>query len=86
MGTDFVICNSPKLLDAEARLDDAYDAARAGPNGERVKAEEIEWMKHYGPNCGLPLRGRPSDSLIKGTAYCVGKAIEARIKELEAQR
>ncbi len=84
MGTDYVICASPQLLDALARLEDVYSVARAGANGDHVKTEQIEWIKRYGPDCGLPLRGRPSDTLIQGTSTCVGRAIEARIKELQA--
>jgi len=80
------ICASPQLLDAEARLEAAYSAARAGANGDRVKSEQLDWMKRFGPDCGLPLRGQPSDSLIQGTSYCIGRAIEVRIKELEAER
>jgi hypothetical protein len=84
MGTDYVICASPELMDAMARLEDAYHAARAA-KGDAVKNEEVEWIKHYGPDCGLPLRGKPTDSLIQGTTYCVHSAIEKRIKELQAE-
>ncbi len=86
MGTDYVICASPQLLDAEARLEAAYSAARAGANGDRVKSEQLDWMKRFGPDCGLPLRGPPSDEKIQNAAGCVGDAVEQRIKELEAER
>jgi len=83
MGTDWVICASPQLLDAEARLEDVYQVARSGANGERIKTEQIDWIKRYGVECGLPFRGRPSDALIQGTSYCVGRAMERRISELQ---
>jgi len=86
MGTDYVICASPELLDALARLEDTYAVARGGAKGDAIKTEQIAWIKRYGPDCGLPQRGRPTDTLIQGTSYCVGRAIEARIKELEAER
>jgi len=85
MGTDYVICASPQLLDAEARLEEAYSAARAGANGDRVKSEQLDWMKRFGPDCGLPLRGRPSDDKITSAARCIGDAMETRIKELQAE-
>ncbi|MGO9418079.1 hypothetical protein [Roseiarcus sp.] len=85
MGTDYVICASPQLLDAEARLEDAYAAARTGANGDRIKSEQWDWIKRYGPDCGLPLRGRPSDDKITSAAGCIGDALEARIKELQAE-
>ena len=85
MGTDYVICASLQLLDAEARLEDAYAAARTGANGDRIKSEQWDWIKRYGPDCGLPLRGRPSDDKITSAAGCIGDAMEARIKELQAE-
>ena len=63
MGSDFVICASPKLMDTLARLEDAYAAARAGTTGERVKSEEWDWIKRFGPDGGLPLHGRPTATL-----------------------
>ena len=86
MGTDYVICASPELLDGEARLEDAYAAARAGANGDRVKTEQWDWVKRYGPDCGLPLKGRPPEEKIHGTAGCVREAMEQRIKELQAEQ
>jgi len=44
-----------------------------------------DWIKRYGPDCGLPLRGRPSDDKITSAAGCIGDAMEARIKELQAE-
>jgi uncharacterized protein YecT (DUF1311 family) len=85
MGTDYVICASPQLLDAEARLEDAYRAALAA-KGDAVKSERWEWIKRYGPDCGLPLRGRPAPDQIKGAAGCVRDAMEQRIRELQAEQ
>lgn len=86
MGTDWVICASPQLLDAEARLEDAYRAARAGANGDRVKTEQFDWIKRYGVDCGLPFRGQPSSDLIDSAASCVGDAMERRIRELQQEQ
>ena len=85
MGTDYVICASPQLLDAVARLEDAYRAAYAA-RGDAVKSEQWEWIKRYGTDCGLPLRGRPSPNLIDSAASCVGGAMEQRIRELQQEQ
>ena len=85
MGTDYVICASPRLLDSVARLEDAYRAAYAA-RGDAVKSEQWDWIKRYGPDCGLPLRGRPSPDLIDGAAPCVGAAMERRIHELQQEQ
>jgi len=73
------------LLDALARLDDAYKAARAA-RGDDVKTEEREWMKRFGPDCGLPYRGRPAPELIEGARACVQAAMEKRIAALQAKQ
>ncbi len=83
MGVDYVICASPELMDAEARLEEALHAAHSAR--AQVMTEQWAWIKRYG-DCGLPATGRPSATLIQGTSYCVGRAIEARIKELLAER
>jgi uncharacterized protein YecT (DUF1311 family) len=85
MGTDFVICASPELMDAEARLEDAYKAARAA-KGDQVKTEQLNWIRRYGPDCGLPLKGQPPEEKIHGVAGCVREAMEERIKELHAEQ
>ncbi|MGO9047823.1 MAG: hypothetical protein ACLQFW_13215, partial [Xanthobacteraceae bacterium] len=59
MGVDYVICASPELMDAEARLEDALHAAHAA-KGDQVKLEQWVWIKRYGADCGLPLKGRPA--------------------------
>lgn len=68
------------LLDAEADLDDAYTAARA--NRADVKTEQIEWMKTYGQNCGVPFRGRPTDAQIYNARGCILAAMRQRISQL----
>ncbi len=85
MGVDYVICASPALMDAEARLEDALHAAHAA-KGDQVKLEQWVWIKHYGADCGLPLKGRPADEKIHGAAGCVREAMEQRIKELQAEQ
>ena len=84
MGVDYVICASPELMDAEARLEDALHAAHVA-KGDQVKTEQWAWIKRYGADCGLPLHGRPADERIHGAA-CVREAMEQRIKELQAEQ
>ncbi len=60
--------------------------ARATSKGDQVKSEQWDWIKRYGPDCGLPLRGRPADEEIHIAAACVREAMEARIKELQAEQ
>lgn len=85
MGSDFVICAYADLLDAEARLEDAYNAAKAA-RGTAVRSEQIDWMKSYGPDCGVPFRGRPSSALIRKSRDCVFSAMEKRIGELQNEQ
>jgi uncharacterized protein YecT (DUF1311 family) len=84
LGTDYVICASPELVDAEARLEDAYAAAHTA-KGQAVMSEQWGWIKRYGAGCGLPLRGRPAPDLITGAAPCVLSAMESRIRQLRAE-
>jgi uncharacterized protein YecT (DUF1311 family) len=84
LGADFVICASPELMDAEARLEDAYQAAHAA-KGDVVKTEQWAWIKSFGPHCGLPLRGRPVSNQIQVATGCVRDAMEQRIRELKAR-
>ncbi len=85
MGSDYVICASPQLMDAEARLEDALHAAHVA-KGDQVMTEQWAWIKRYGADCGLPLKGRPADEKIQGAAGCVRSAMEQRIKELQAEQ
>jgi uncharacterized protein YecT (DUF1311 family) len=86
MGADFVICTSDELLDAEARLEDAYTDARARL-GNRVRNQEIVWMTRYGPECGLPLRGRPTpQQSTEWAKKCLLDAMTARISELRSMQ
>jgi hypothetical protein len=84
LGTDYVICASPELVDAEARLEDAYAAAHTA-KGQAVMSEQWGWIKRYGAGCGLPLRGRPAPDLITGAAPCVLSAMESRNRQLRAE-
>jgi uncharacterized protein YecT (DUF1311 family) len=84
MGADYVICASGSLLDAEARLEDAYKAARAA-RGDAVKTEQIAWNNRYGPACGLPVRGRPAPEQISQARGCIGVALDKRIRQLHSQ-
>jgi len=83
MGVDYVICASPELMDAEARLEDALHAAHVA-KGDQVKTEQWAWIKRY--DCGLPFKGRPPEEKIHGAAGCVREAMEQRIKELQAEQ
>jgi len=86
-GSDYVICASAVLMDAEARAEEAYEAIRQGLSAkgrQELLNNQREWWNDYGPNCGLPLKGRPSDSLLRSskTQQCILAALESRIKEL----
>ena len=84
-GADYVICRSPELLDAVARLEDAYKTAYAA-RGDSMKSEHTEWLAHYGPNCGLPAHDAPDESLIDSSKTCVLASINNRIAELNEER
>ncbi len=79
MGVDYVTCASPELMDAEARLEDALQAAH-NAKGDQVKTEQWAWIKRYGADCGLPLKARPPDEKIHGAAGRVREAMEQRFK------
>jgi uncharacterized protein YecT (DUF1311 family) len=83
-GADYVICASPVLLDAVARLEDAFIEAKAA-RGNDVLAEHKAWLESYSENCGLPARGNPDDSQITGARHCVLSSINKRIAELNAE-
>ena len=85
MGSDWVICASPVLLDMEARLEDAYGSALAA-RGEVIRHEQIAWIKHFGTDCGLPYRGRPAPEVIAGASLCVFAAMKQRLAELQAEQ
>jgi uncharacterized protein YecT (DUF1311 family) len=82
---DFVICSDPHLLDAEARLEDVYQAARAARGGA-VITEQKDWIRRYTADCNLTSQGRPAPDIIEGTASCVGGALERRIRELQREQ
>jgi tetratricopeptide (TPR) repeat protein len=84
LGVDFAVCANPKLMDAMARLEDAYSRARAA-KGDEIRASQRAWSMHYGPDCGLPKKGRPTSSLVKQTETCVLRALNNRIDYLEGQ-
>ena len=72
-------------MDAEARLEDAYKAARAA-KGDQVKTEQLDWNRRFGPGRGLPLKGQPPEEKIRSVTGCVREAMEGRIKELHAEQ
>jgi uncharacterized protein YecT (DUF1311 family) len=80
-GIDFEICAYPELLAAEARLNDAYHAARA-TGGDEVKIAQRTWSKSFGPGCGLPPKGQPSAAQMAQSRACVLNAINQRINDL----
>ena len=85
MGADWVICASPELLDMEARLEDAYSAARAS-RGDLIRHEQFEWIKQHATDCGLPYRGQPSPELIVGARDCIMANMKQRLAELEGEQ
>jgi hypothetical protein len=84
LGVDFVVCDSPQLMDAMARLEDAYAAARAA-KGDAIKAAQKDWSLQFGPDCGLPKKGRPSSQTADKAQACIFRALNGRIEYLESQ-
>ena len=84
LGVDFVVCDNSQLMDAMARLEDAYAAARAA-KGDAIKIAQREWSVQYGPDCGLPKKGRPSSQTASGAQACVFRALNNRIEYLQSQ-
>jgi uncharacterized protein YecT (DUF1311 family) len=85
MGADWVICASPELLDMEARLEEAYNAARAA-RGDLIRHEQFEWIKQHATDCGLPYRGQPAPELIGGARDCIMANMKQRLAELEGEQ
>ena len=81
-GADYVICASPVLLDAVARLEDAYQEAESA-QGDAIKPAHKAWLQSYSESCGLPARGSPNDSQITSARDCVLRSINKRIAELQ---
>jgi tetratricopeptide (TPR) repeat protein len=84
LGVDFVVCDSPQLMDAMARLEDAYAAARAA-KGDAIKAAQKDWSLQFWPYCGLPKKGRPSSQTAYNAQACIFRALNGRIEYLESQ-
>jgi hypothetical protein len=80
-GVDFTICASPVLMDAEARLEEAYRAAVAA-SGDGVKTAQRNWMRRDGADCGLPPRGQPSQAQMRSAYDCLLNAMNQRTGEL----
>ena len=81
---EHVICSSPQLVEAEARLEDAARAAR-NVRGDDVKTEQHAWYtKIFVQSCGLPAKGRPSPAKIHASQNCVAEAINQRISALQS--
>jgi uncharacterized protein YecT (DUF1311 family) len=83
LGVDFVICANRQLMDAESQLEDAYRAAHAS-GGDEVKLSQREWVRSYGPACGLPARGEPSSAEALRARDCVLNAINKRTAYLKS--
>ena len=81
LGVEYVICSSPQLMEAEARLEDANNAARAvrGTTGQHAW-----WTETFGQSCGLPAKGKPSPAKISASQNCVANAMNQRISALQA--
>ncbi len=80
---EFVICSNQQLLETEARLEDANNAARArAVNG--TTGQHAWWTESFGQSCGLPAKGRPSPAKIRASQSCVADAMNQRISALQA--
>ena len=78
---EYVICSSPQLMEAEARLEDANNAARAV---RETTGQHAWWTESFGQSCGLPAKGRPSPAKISASQNCVADAMNQRIHALQS--
>jgi hypothetical protein len=83
LGVEYVICSSPQLLEAEAREEDAYHAARDALGDDEIRYQHEWYTTILGQSCGLPANGRPSPAKIRASQNCVAQAIAHRIHALE---
>ncbi len=82
LSVDYVVCDNPQLMDAMARLEDAYRNAVA-VGGDNVKKSQRAWSLNYGPSCGLTGKGPPSETVSQSTRDCVFRAMNQRIAGLQ---
>ena len=85
-GVDYAICSSDQLMGLIDNLQSAWEARKGQTSGDewiRLLADQRAWVKDYGPACGLPAQGRPSDTQIVGTRSCVETALRQRITVLQ---
>lgn len=85
LGVDFVICSDPKLIasiDDMAQVWQRLKAATPADQFNALLADQRQWLKTYGTECGLPAKGQPSAQQIAKAAPCVRTRIDERLKHL----
>lgn len=86
--TDFVICSSPELLQAEEALEKVwvkFNEDKDDIEKKAILAGQREWIKQYGEQCGLKGKGKPSEADIQTARPCVLQALKNRADYLQAQ-
>ena len=82
LGVDFAICSDPRLIasiDEMGRVWQRIKAATPPDQFEKLLADQRQWLKAYGPECGLPARGQPAPQQLAAAMPCVSARIDERL-------
>lgn len=89
MPLDWAICADPQALNSNTDMVTVWHAVRNSLPASERKAyvdRHMKWILATQAVCGLPVKGRPSDAVLKGAAACVRKAYAERILEIRRER
>jgi uncharacterized protein len=85
LGVDYVICSDPKLIASIDDMGQVWQRIKAATPADQFSAllaDQRQWLKSYGTECGLPSKGQPTEQQIAKAAPCVSARINERLKYL----
>lgn len=86
LGVDYVICADQRLvaaIDDMGRVWRRIKAATPADQFAPLLADQREWVKTYGPSCGLPAKGPPDARRIAEAAPCISARVGERLAYLK---
>jgi len=83
---DFVICSSQQVMQANEIHEKAWFASRARLDITQKKAlldDQRKWLKRYPPQCGIPAKGKPLETISHDIQQCVIAELSSRTEFLQ---